>query len=165
MKTKLVLLAICVALLSMGATAKIKDGKAMTGNSLTSFGKYTIVNSDIPMVYENQVLKTYDLTYENTNNKIRIGILCEDKLKCKTFIVRTDEFEIEYACRNNVFGVKKIEKRFQELPKEEMDLKLNKVSYYAQRVICQNKKSEDDLLGLIACYFPDLVNEEYQASF
>ena len=39
------------------------------------------------------------------------------------------------------------------------------VSYYAQRVICQNMKSDDELLGLIACYFPSLVNEEYQASF
>lgn len=165
MKTKLVLLAICVAVLSMASTAKIKDGKAMTGNSLTEFGSYSIVNSDAPMVYDNQVLKTYELSYENTSNPIRIAVLCEDKLKCKTFIIRTDEFEIEYACRNNVFGVKKIETRFQELPKGEMEMKLNKVSYYAQRVICQNKKSEDDLLGLIACYFPDLVNNEYQASF
>lgn len=165
MKTKLVLFSICLALISLGATAKIKDGKAMTGNSLTEFGRYTVVNSDVPMMYNNQVLKTYELTYENTSNPIRIGLLCEEELKCKTFIVRTDEFEIEYACRNNVFGVKKIEKRFQELPKEEMELKLDKVSYYSQRVICKNKKSEDELLGLIACYFPDLVNDEYQASF
>ncbi|MCY1723360.1 hypothetical protein OU798_23620 [Prolixibacteraceae bacterium Z1-6] len=165
MKTKLVLFSICLAILSMGATAKIKDGKALTGNSLTEFGKYTVVNSDVPMVYKNQVLKTFELTYENTDNPIRIGLLCEDELKCKTFIVRTDDFEIEYTCRNNVFGVKKIEKRFQKLPKEEMELKLNKVAYYSQRVICQNKKSEDELLGLIACYLPDLVNDEYQASF
>ncbi|WP_346854097.1 hypothetical protein [uncultured Draconibacterium sp.] len=165
MKTKLVLLSICIAILSMGATAKIKDGKAMTGNSLTEFGKYTIVNSDVPMVYNDQALKTFELTYENTNNPVTIGLLCEDKEKCKTFIVRTDDFEIEYTCKNQVFGVKKIEPRFQELPKEEMEMKLNKVSYYSQRVICQNKKSEDELLGLIACYLPDLVNDEYQASF
>jgi hypothetical protein len=165
MKTKLILLSICIAILSMGATAKIKDGKAMTGNSFTDFGKYTIVNSDVPMVYESQVLKTYELTYENTSNPIMIGLLCEDELKCKTFIVRTDDFEIEYTCKNNVFGVKKIEKRFQELPKEEMDMKLNKVSYYSQRVICTNQKAEDELLGLIACYFPNLVNEDYQANF
>jgi len=166
MKTKLILLTICVAILSMGASAKkIKDGQAMTGNSLTAFGMYTVVNSDSPMVYEKQLLRTYELTYENTNNTVWIGVLCENELNCTTFIVRTDEFEIEYACRNNIFGVKKIEKRFQELPKEEMDLKLNKVSYYSQRVICQGKRSEDDLLGLIACYFPDLINQEYQASF
>ncbi|WP_297086129.1 hypothetical protein [uncultured Draconibacterium sp.] len=165
MKTKLVLFSICIAILSMGATAKIKDGKAMTGNSLTEFGKYTIVNSEAPMVYDNKVLETYELTYENVGTPVRIGILCEDEKKCKTFIVRTEEFEIEYACRNNIFGVKKIEPRFQQLPKEEMELKLDKVSYYSQRVICQNKKSQDDLLGLIACYFPDLVKDEYQASF
>lgn len=165
MKTKLVLFSICLAILSMGATAKIKDGKAMTGNSLTEFGKYTIVNSQAPMVYQDQVLETFELTYENTSAPVRIGILCEDEKKCKTFIVRTEEFEIEYACRNNVFGVKKMESRFQELPKEEMELKLDKVAYYAQRVICQNKKSQDDLLGLIACYFPDLIKDEYQASF
>lgn len=164
MKTKLVLLAICVAVLSMGATAKIKDGKAMTGNSLTEFGNYTIVKSDNPMVYKNEVLKTFELTYENTKHPVMIGVLNETKLKCKTFIVRTDEFEIQYACNNGVFGVKKMEKRFHELPKAEMDLKLNKVSYYAQQVICQNKKSEDDYLGLIACYFPDLVNEAFQAA-
>jgi hypothetical protein len=46
-----------------------------------------------------------------------------------------------------------------------MDAKLNRVSYFAQRVICTNKKSEDELLGLIACYFPALVNEDYQANF
>lgn len=165
MKTKLFLFILCAAVLSLGATAKIKDGKALTGNSLTNFGKYTIVKSDAPMVYKNEVLETFELTYENTKNPVRIGLLCEDEIKCRTFIVRTDDFEIEYACRDGVFGVKKIEKRFQELPKEEMELKLNKVSYYSQRVICQKKKSEEDLLGLIACYFPDLVNEEYQAGF
>lgn len=163
MKAKLVLLGICIAVLSMGATTKIKDGKAMTGNSLTSFGEYTVVNSDVPMIYKKQALKTYDLSYENSNKPVSIGVLCEDELQCKTFIVRCPEFEIEYVCVNHVFGVKKIENRFQELSKEEMELKLNKVSYFSQKVICQNIKSEDELLGLIACYFPNLIREEYQA--
>ncbi|HYQ57243.1 MAG TPA: hypothetical protein VEP89_07825 [Draconibacterium sp.] len=165
MKTKLVLLSICIAILSLGATAKIEDGMAMTGNSLTEFGKYTIVKSDVSMIHENQVMPTYELTYENVGSPVMVSILNEKDKKCKTFIVRTDEFEIEYACRNNVFGVKKIESRFQQLPKEEMELKLDKAAYFAQKVICQNKKSDDDMLGLIACYFPDLVKDEYQASF
>ncbi len=161
MKTKLFILTICIAILSLGATAKIKDGKTMTGSSLTDFGRYTVINSDVPMVHNNQALKTYELRYENTNDPIIIGLVKEKD--CTTFIVRSDEFEIEYTCNKGVFGVKKIESKYQELPKEEMALKLNKVSYYSQRVICQNKKSEDELLGLIACYFPNLINEEYQA--
>lgn len=163
MKTKLFILTICAAILSLGATAKIKDGKAMTGSSLTDFGKYTITKSENPISVQGEELRTYDLVYENTSEPVRIGLLCEGK--CTSFIVKSEGFEVQYTCNKGVFGVKKIEQRFQELPREVNEAKLNKVSYYSQRVICQNKKSEDELLGLIACYFPNLVNEEYQASF
>lgn len=164
MKAKIFLLSICVLFLSMGASAKIKDGKALTGNSLTSFGKYTIVQSDAPMVVDNQVLTTFDLMYENTSNPIRIGVLKEKK-NCTTFLVKSDEFEVQYCCKNNVFGVQKMNKKYCDLPEEASLSKLNKVSYYSQRVICQNPKSRDELLGLIACYFPSLVNEQYHANF
>ncbi len=163
MKTKLVLLTVCIALLSVTVNAKIKDGKAMTGNSSSDFGMYTITRSEAPIVYDNQVLDTYELSYENTANAVQIGVLQEKK--CRTFIVRNDEFEIQYTCTNGVFGVKKLEKRFQEIPEEEMNMKLDRVGYYAQRVICQDKKSVDEYLGLIACYLPDLVKEDYQANF
>lgn len=163
MKIKVIILTICVALLSLGATAKIKDGKAMTGNSLTEFGKYTIMKSDNPMFINGEELRTYDLVYENTSSPIRVGIM-KDK-KCINFIVKSDVFEVEYVCNKGVFGVKKIDEKFSDLPKESNEAKLDKVSYYAQRVICQNHKTEDELLGLIACYFPNLVNDDYQASF
>lgn len=163
MKTKLFILTICVAVLSLGASAKIKDGQSLTGNSLTEFGKYSIMVSDAPMVINNEVVKTYDLMYENTNNPIRVGLVKEEK--CTTYVVRTDDFEIQYSCSNGVFGVKKTESRFQTLPKEEIDAKLDRVNYFSQRVISTNKKSEEELLGLIACYFPQLVNEDYQANF
>ncbi len=163
MKAKLFIFTICLAIASLGTSAKIKDGKALTGNSLTEFGKYTIVKSEVPMVIEDQVLETYELTYERTSEPVQIGLVKEKD--CTTFIVRSDEFEVQYSCNKGVFGVQKLDKKYQELPKEEMDAKLNRVSYFAQRVICQNKKSNDELLGLIACYFPSLINEEYQANF
>ncbi len=163
MKTKLFILTICVALLSLGTSANSKDSKAVTGNSLTDFGKYTITVSNAPMVVNNEVVKTYDLSYENTANPIQIGVVKADE--CMVYIVRSDDFEIQYSCKKGVFGVKKIENQYQTLPQEEMNEKLNRVNYFSQRVICTNKKSEDELLGLIACYFPALVNEEYQANF
>lgn len=164
MKAKLLFLSICVLFLSVGASARMNDGKALTGNSLTNFGKYSIVKSDAPMVIDNQVVKTFDLTYENTSAPIRIGVLTEKK-NCTTFLLRSDEFEIQYSCKKGVFGVKKMDEKYCQLPFEATASKLNKVSYYSQRVISQNPKTEDELLGLIACYFPNLVNEQYQANF
>ncbi|MFW6245998.1 MAG: hypothetical protein ACOC13_00970 [Tangfeifania sp.] len=164
MKAKFFLLSLCVLFLSVGVSAKVKDAKALTGNSLTNFGKYTIVQSDAPMVVDDQVIKTFDLTYENTSAPIRIGVL-EEKKNCTTFLLRSDEFEIQYSCNKNVFGVKRMDKEYCELPDEATSSKLNKVSFYSQRVICRNQKTRDELLGLIACYFPNLVNEQYQANF
>jgi len=164
MKAKLLFLSICVLFLSVGASARMNDGKALTGNSLTNFGKYSIVKSDAPLVIDNEVVKTFDLTYENTSTPIRIAVLKEKK-NCTTFLLRSDEFEIQYSCKKGVFGVKKMDESYCQLPAEATLSKLNKVSYYSQRVISQNPKTEDELLGLIACYFPSLVNEQYQANF
>jgi hypothetical protein len=163
MKTKLFILTVCVALLSLGASAKIKTGQALTGNSLTEFGNYSITVADAAMMVNNEEVKTYDLMYDNTSNPVKIGVIKTED--CSKFIVRTDEFEVQYTCNKGVFGVKKIEAQYQQLPKEEIDAKLERFNYFSQRVICQDKKSEDELLGLIACYFPKLIKEDYQASF
>jgi len=163
MKTKLFILTVCIALLSLGASAKIKTGQALTGNSLTEFGNYSITVANAPMMVNNEAVKTYDLMYDNTSNPVKIGVVKTED--CSKFIVRTDEFEVQYTCNKGVFGVKKIEAQYQQLPKEEIDAKLERFNYFSQRVICQDKKSEDELLGLIACYFPKLIKEDYQASF
>lgn len=163
MKTKLYFLGVFLLALVMGVSAKVKEGQAITGNSLTNFGKYSIVKSETPMVLNNVAIRTYDLMYENTANPVRIGVIKEKK--CTTFVVRSDQFEVQYSCNKGVFGVKKMDKEYRSLPEATCDSKFNKVNFYAQRVICQNPKSEEDLLGLIACYFPNLVDEQYHAQF
>ena len=162
-KTKTTILMICITLLSIGVYAKPTDGKAITGNSLTKFGNYTIVDSNSKMVLGNVVVKAYDLNYEDINSTIRIGVLKQKD--CTSFVVRSDEFEIMYVCNKDVFGVKKTGKEFRTLPINAYDQKLNKESYYSQRLITNKRKTEEELLGLIACYFPNLVTEDYQALF
>ena len=156
-------LGIFLLTLVMGVSAKVKEGQTITGNSMTNFGKYTIVKSESPMVINNQTVTTYELMYENTANPVRIGVVKEKK--CTTFVVRSDQFEVQYDCNKSIFGVKKMDKKYRELPETSCDSKINKVSFYAQRVISQNPKTEDELLGLIACYFPTLVDEQYHARF
>ncbi len=163
MKARLIALTICISIFSLSVSAKIKDGKALSGKSLTDFGNYTIIKSENPMIVNGQTLETFDLSYENTNYPIQIGVVNEKK--CMNFIVRSDEFEIQYVCNRNVFGVKKMENKYKQFPDEANLARLNSVNYYAQRVISRNPKTQDELLGLIACYFPNLVNEEYQANF
>lgn len=163
MKTKLYFLGVFLLALVMGVSAKVKEGQSITGNSLTNFGKYSIVKSELPMVIDNAAVPTYELMYENTANPVRIGVIKEKK--CTTFVVRSDEFEVQYSCNKGVFGVEKMDKKYRVLPEATCDSKFNKVSFYAQRVISQKPKTEEELLGLIACYFPSLVDEQYHAQF
>ncbi|SHE95110.1 hypothetical protein SAMN05444274_10367 [Mariniphaga anaerophila] len=163
MKTRMYFLGIFLLALVMGVSARVKLNEAITGNSLTDFGKYTITKSETPMVVNELAVTTYELKYENTANPVRIGVVKEKK--CTTFLVKSEQFEVQYSCNKGSFGVQKMDKKYRELPAVACDSKFNKTSFYAQRVICQSLKTEEELLGLIACYFPNLVEEQYHAQF
>ncbi len=165
MKTKLVILTICLAIigLSVEARVKVKDAKQITGQSLTEFGNYAISKADVPLILNGEEVKTYELVYDNSNRKVQIGVVPEKK--CTSFVLKSDMFEIEYVCTRGVFGVKKIEKKYREFAQDINEAVLDKVGYYQQRVICRNEKTEQELLGLIACYFPNLIKEKYLAKF
>lgn len=163
MKTKILVITGCLILSGLTGQAKVKDARAITGNSLSDFGKYSIEMAETPMILNGEEVKTYELVYENTNRAVQVGVVQEKN--CTSFILKTDLFEIEYVCKKNVFGVKKIEKKYAGIGSPENDAVLNRVGYFSQRVITQNPKTETELLGLIACYFPGLINDTYRVKF
>lgn len=158
MKTKLGILTICLLLASLFAVAKEKGTSLLSGQSLTELGQYNIRVSDDAMQFGDELLKTYELKYTNYDSPVLIGV--KKTRKCMKFIVRTDNFEIEYVCNKNVFGVKRIDKEYQTIPTAEINQMLDNADFYSQRVISQYPKTEEELLGLIACYFPALIKED-----
>lgn len=163
MKTKILFFTVCLILLAVAGSARVKDAKALTGSSLSVFGKYSINVADSPMKINGEEIKTYELVYENAGRTVQIGVL--PKENCTNFILKTDMFEIEYICNKGVFGVKKIDKNMASISKDINEAVLDRVGYFSQKVITQNQKTEGELLGLIACYFPSLIKEEYRQSF
>ena len=164
MKTRLIILTICLAFLGLNVQAtKNKDAALITGKTLSEFGSYSINKSEVPMLLDGEEVKTYELVYENADHTVRIGVLPEKN--CTSFILKSDIFEIKYMCNKGIFGVKKMDKKFMDITKSMNDAVMDKVSYYAQRVITQKPKTEAEFLGLIACYFPGLINSDYKESF
>lgn len=159
MKAKLVLLTFGLIVLSMGAWAKVKDSDVIKGNSLTDLGNYVIKKSEKAMEVDGVAAKTYDLVYDNASNPVKIGVINEKK--CKIFLVRTADFEVQYTCNKEVFGARPMEKKFRNLPEATSNEMMDRVNLFSQRVICQQQRSEEELLGLIACYFPNLVDKQY----
>ena len=161
MKTKLGILTVCLLLVSLFAVAKEKGASLISGQSLTELGQYNISTSTQAMMVGDEMLKTYELIYTNSDSPVLIGV--KKTKKCKSFIVRTDNFEVEYVCNKSVFGVKRISKEYQTISETAINQMLDNANFYSQRVISQYPKSEEELLGLIACYFPSLIKEEHLA--
>jgi len=108
-----------------------------------------------------ETLKTYDVSYVNSDSPILIGV--KKTKKCMNFIVRSKNFEVEYVCNKHVFGVKRINKEYQTISLSEINQMMDNADFYSQRIISQYPKTEEELLGLIACYFPSLIKDDHLA--
>lgn len=157
MKTRFGILTICLLLVSLFAEAKVKEPAVVSGQSLTELGEYTISPAQEALTYGNEAFKTYELRYSNMDAPILIGV--KKTKKCMNFIIRTNNFEVEYICNKHVFGAKRISKEYQTVPTEVINAMMDNHDFYTQRVITQYPKTEEELLGLIACYFPSLIKD------
>jgi hypothetical protein len=161
MKTQLRNLAMSLLLVCLVTVAKGSGTTLLSGQSLTELGQYTISVSDDLMRIGNETLKTYELKYSNSDSPVTIGV--KKTKKCMNFIVRTDNFEVEYVCNNHVFGVKRINKDYQTVDTKVINEMMDNADFFYQRVISQYPKTETELLGLIACYFPSLIKDNHLA--
>lgn len=134
-------------LIAVSASNKIK------GDSNTELGKYVIEESAESMAYKGKELKAYRLCYENCKKDILIGV--EEMENCRNYIVLVDDLQIQYVCDKGVFGVKRVPRQ------KETSLNVKEVvdrqQFFYQKVITQKPKTEKELLGLIACYYPSLL--------
>lgn len=162
MKTKLATLTFGLLLVCLVTVAKETSTSLLSGQSLTELGQYTIQSAENDITVNGEALKTYELTYSNSDSPVLIGV--KKTKKCMNFIVRTDNFEVEYVCNKHVFGVKRINKAYQTVNSDLVSEMMNNAQFYTQRVISQNPKTEEELLGLIACYFPSLIKTEHLAN-
>lgn len=159
MKTKLSILTVGLLLVCLVSTANKKGTSLLSGQSLTELGQYTIQVSEKALNMGGEDLKTYQLNYSNCDSPVFIGV--KKTKKCMNFIVHTTNFEVEYICRKHVFGVRRISGEYQTVNADVINEMMNNAQFYTQRVISQYPKTETELLGLIACYFPTLIKDRY----
>lgn len=151
-----------LALLTTAASPPKYEAIVTSGSSLTELGDYTIIPSDKSLVIKGESYRTYQLIYEFANKPVIIGIH-ELNETCRNFVIQTEDFTIVYICQNHVFGSSKTESIYSYYGNKVDHTILDPRQKYAQRVITTNDQTEIQLLGLIACYFPDLLKEEIRA--
>jgi hypothetical protein len=156
MKNTILLIAVLVATLVF--SLKPSKASTLTGESQTMFGNYSLTPSNESVVINSVAYKTWTLTYPNANKSFTVFYVkgIDD---CCNFIVRNEKFEIQYSKKDGRFGVKLVDTEMRNLKKKEVLDQIDYSKFVSQQVLTSNKKTQDEYLGLIACFMPLLLSQ------
>lgn len=157
MKIKSFIALAFAGILSISTFAK---SPILSGNSNTDLGKYTISVSNEDFEVKGNKLKTYLLDYENGGQPVYISL--DHSENCRIFIVRSKFFEIQYKCKKDKFGVSYLQAKYTTIDPLVNINRIDKNKFAQQRIITKTNKTDEELMGLIASYFPNLLNETYK---
>ncbi|HNW50320.1 MAG TPA: hypothetical protein PKH79_04505 [Prolixibacteraceae bacterium] len=155
MKNTILLVALFV--LGMAATAAKADNLTLSGDSQTKFGTYQLTPSSNYTVINDVAYKTWELTYSGSAEKYILFVVQGKDGNC-CYNVKGDNFEVRYAVTSDGFGVRMVDPAFSSFSRKQLTKKLNIEQLQSQAVISSGQKSEEEYLGLIACFMPLLLN-------
>ena len=71
-------------------------------------------------------------------------------------MVRSDNFEIQYAKSDEGFGAKFVDAENRTVKKKDLMKQIDLEKLEMQKVLTNKVKSEEEYLGLVACFMPML---------
>jgi len=142
----------------MTGTSAIAAGDAisvLSGNSLTSLGEYQITELESEVI-GNETVRKFQIEYENGNAPVTV--LLNERKRCNDYFVRSNVMEIQYVCKKSGFGATTISNSaFRKLPEQTNNMFLSQEALRQQEKLVNSQVSVEKALGLIACYYPNLL--------
>lgn len=130
------------------------------GKTNTTLGDYKIELADKPVAFNGELLKAYNISYENSPLQVTVAIKKDNS--SQNYIVLSEKLSILYVSSDSYFGVRKLQKGY-DLAKNGFatsDEALNRSEYFHQKLITSGDQSELQSTQLIAAYFPLLINDQ-----
>jgi hypothetical protein len=128
-----------------------------TGKTWSVIGDYRIEVAETPVVLNGEELKTFIITYDNSDQKVTVAV--DKQKKHSNYIVISDKLSVNYVSNSSYFGVERLGKEYSKMGYSTDEDALNKVGFYNQRVISQETASPLENTRLIAAFFPALVKD------
>jgi hypothetical protein len=107
--------------------------------------------------------QAWKLSYDG--GKAPVVIELHNSKKGKTFVVRTDHFEVAYVSSPKGFGARKVKISESKVPDSLTSQVVNAAELAKQRILSTEEVDEKTAVELIAAYLPDLVNSSYKHLF
>jgi len=157
MKNTIVILA--VVLFSTLVAPSFASANLIQGSTNTEFGNYTITKADV-VVIDNVAYKAWKLHYTATDETYQVLYSpAEDGTCC--FLVRNENFEIQYGKTDEGFGVKLVDPAKRQISKRNIMKQIDYDKFVSQLRLTNKEKSEEEYLGLVACFMPH--GDQYSA--
>jgi hypothetical protein len=149
---RMVFSALLILVISSAASAR---KFVASGSTYSLLGNYKIELADNLFTIKGKELKTFVITYENSNMEVTIAF--DKKRQGMTYYVLSPALSIKYVCNGDYFGVSKLaEKELDGYGTS--DASLNRSEYFHQKVITRGGNCDLENSKLIAAYFPMLLN-------
>jgi hypothetical protein len=126
------------------------------GQSFTALGNYKIEVADNPVTLMGKEMKTFIISYANTNMEITVAF--EKGRKGMTYYVISPSLSIKYVCNGSYFGVQKLGTELEKDGYKTSDSALNRSEYFHQKVLTTGGNCDLENSRLIAAYFPMLIS-------
>jgi len=106
------------------------------------------------------VEQAWKLSYDENKEPVVVELF--NSKKGKTFIVRTNHFEVAYVSTPKGFGARKVKISESKVPDSLTSQVINAEELAKQRILSTGEVDEKAAIELIAAYLPDLVNSGYK---
>lgn len=128
-----------------------------TGKTWSLIGDYRIEVAETPVVLNGEELKTFVITYDNSDQRITVAV--DKQKKFSNYIVISDKLSVQYVSNSSYFGVEKLDKKYSKMGYTTLDDDLNRSEFLNQRVISREPAGALENARMIAAFFPALVKE------
>jgi hypothetical protein len=152
---KIILITLLIFTVNAGSFARkfVAEGK-----TYSAMGNYKIEVADNSVMLGGTELKTFIISYENSNLEVSVAI--RKSKDCKRYLVISDALSIQYVCHGTYFGVELLDSSSGLGDIRTSPSALNRTEYFHQKVLSSGQSCELDQTKLIAAYFPMLLNNQ-----
>jgi hypothetical protein len=128
------------------------------GKTWSALGNYKIEVADKPYLLGGQELKTFIISFDNSN--MEVSVVIQKNRKSTKYIVISDALSVQYVCHGTYFGVELLDKSLENIGLKTSPSALNRNEYFHQKAISTGESCDLDQTKLIAAYFPMLINNQ-----
>lgn len=136
---------------------------ALVAFTANTFAANYVITPVAQQDLEPGVDQAWELTYDE--NRPPVVVELYGSKKGKTYVVRTDHFEVAYVSSSRGFGARKVKIAESKVPDSLTSQVINAEELAKQRILSAEEVDEGTAVELIAAYLPDLVNSSYKHLF